>query len=386
MQTELDKQVYEFLALEKDFKSQDEVFSYCNEERLNCYWKSKFLFINKALDSRDKKEVQKKLNRYIVSFDNQDWGNVEEFDIDYLKKNIIEFSIPYTVAIFTKIKLQEPYFSRDDEEYYFINNPILKDKSTKIPMARGSGLKGNLEVCAAEVIFESIGNPENRNNLISELIKYLRIFGSGNEEIRELIESLKKLFDEEEPDNLSDNIKEKIAIQFINFILLNFGGKVAKQTVDNILESKDAENVINEIINWIYENLKDKEGLKVQKGRLIFYPIYFNKVSIEVINRHSRSKRAGEGPIYFEVVPKGEEANFVLVYTPFDAVFSKSKDHIKKEAEEDLDFIIKSLEKLQTEGIGAKRKYGWGQFQFTDKIIIKRNEDILREYKGWEIK
>lgn len=400
--------IHEFLASKNDFESKEDVFDYCddffdyckkqelnqiNEQeiyKLKCYWKSKFLFITKdeTLELRKRKELSDRLREYIKSFYEVDWENKDNekfFSKDYLKRNIVERSIPYTLAIFTNIILKQPYFSRDDEEYYyFIDNPILKDKATKTPMARGSGIKGKLEVCAAEVIYESIN--KDKNNLISELIKYLRIFGSGNDEIKTLNELLKKLFNEKKIDNLADEIKEKIATQFISFILLNFGGKVAKKTVDNILSSNSYENIINEIIDWIYQNSKDKKEFKIQKGRLTFYPMYFNKINIEVINRHSREKRVGQAPIYFEVVPKGEDANLILVYTPFDIIFSKNKEEMRKEAEEDLDFIIKCLEKLQEEGIGAKRKYGWGQFEMKEKTIIKRNQDELNEYEGWEIK
>ncbi|WP_160323654.1 RAMP superfamily CRISPR-associated protein [Defluviitalea phaphyphila] len=379
----------------KENKKED-IFNYISNyyDKLKCYGLSKMLFVIKSEilnpeDKEEEKKFQKKvreiLKEYIILFNQKNWENenIEKLDIEYLKSNIVEPSIPYTLAIFTNITLKQPYFSRDDEEYYYINNPILKDKATKTPMARGSGIKGKLSVCAAEVIYESIN--QDKNNLISELIKYLRIFGSGNDEIKTLNELLKKLFNSENLGSLTDKTKKEIAAQFINFILLNFGGKITKKTIDSILASKNHENIVNEIIDWINQNIKDKEEFKIQKGRLTFYPMYFNKINIEIINRHSREKRAGEAPIYFEVVPKGEKANLILVYTPFDIIFSKNKEEMRKEAEEDLDFIIKSLEKLQEEGIGAKRKYGWGQFEMKDKTIIKRNQDELKEYEGWTI-
>jgi CRISPR-associated protein Cmr2 len=46
---------------------------------------------------------------------------------------------------------------------------------------------------------------------------------------------------------------------------------------------------------------------QTHKGRGIFYPTYFYKLSLDVINPHDRRKRAGTQPIYYEVVTEGAE-------------------------------------------------------------------------------
>lgn len=399
---------YDFLVPKNGIKYQEDVFEFCDQifkqvngqgvntnckqNKIKCYWKSKLLFAYKdetlKIKGKDKQEkekkkklLQNKIKEYLKLFSESNWKDIKEPKRDYLKSNIVQPSIPYTIALWTKIILKEPYFSKDDEYYYYIANPILKDKATKTPMVRGSGIKGKLAVCAAKVMYESI--LKDGNNLISELTKYLRIFGSGNDELKSLNALLQRLLDEKNSAHLTDETKKEIATQFIRFILLNFGGEVAKRTVDNILGSENVD-AVNKIVDWIHKNMKEKEALKSQKGRLTFFPMFFNKIKLEVINRHSRARRVGEGPIYFEVVPKDDEANLILVYTPFDAVY-KTKAEIKKEAEEDLEFIIKALEKLQGEGLGAKRKYGWGQFEMKEKMIIKRDQDELKTYEGWNV-
>lgn len=378
---------YEFLIPERQIDFKEDVIDYCDQKGFKYYWQLKFLFRNKDQKLESKNKNSYKPYHYINSLIEREFEhkkknkNQDKNEILNLKRNIVEMSIPYTIAIWTEIKLKAPYFSRDDEEYYYIANPILKDKATKTPMVRGSGIKGKLEVCAAKVMYESI--LKDGNNLISELTKYLRIFGSGNDELKSLNALLQRLLDEKNSAHLTDETKKEIATQFIRFILLNFGGEVAKRTVDNILGSENVD-AVNKIVDWIHKNMKEKEALKSQKGRLTFFPMFFNKIKLEVINRHSRARRVGEGPIYFEVVPKDDEANLILVYTPFDAVY-KTKAEIKKEAEEDLEFIIKALEKLQGEGLGAKRKYGWGQFEMKEKMIIKRDQDELKTYEGWNV-
>src|SRR5690606_27572426 len=113
------------------------------------------------------------------------------------------------------------------------------------------------------------------NNLIGELTKYLRIFGSGNDELKSLNALLQRLLDEKNSAHLTDETKKEIATQFIRFILLNFGGEVAKRTVDNILGSENVD-AVNKIVDWIHKNMKEKEALKSQKGRLTFFPMFFN--------------------------------------------------------------------------------------------------------------
>ncbi|MGC8979423.1 RAMP superfamily CRISPR-associated protein, partial [Caldisericum sp.] len=125
---------------------------------------------------------------------------------------------------------------------------------------------------------------------------------------------------------------------------------------------------------------------QTHKGRAIFYPTYFNRLSLEVINPHDRRKRAGIRPIYYEVVPEGTEGLLQIIYIPFDAVL-KENDVIKKEAEEDLENLLSAIEKVSQSGIGAKTKLGWGTFELSEEKYYFTNKDLnisdgLKE-KGW---
>ena len=99
----------------------------------------------------------------------------------------------------------------------------------------------------------------------------------------------------------------------------------------------------------------------MKKGRGVFYPTYFNRLSLEVINPHKRETKAGTQPIYFEVVPEGTEGIFQFMYIPHDAISLPMKV-MKKQAEVDRIFLEGLItDVLEESGIGSKTKYGWGR-------------------------
>jgi len=69
--------------------------------------------------------------------------------------------------------LAKPYISRDDEEFYIIDNPVRKDKVFKIPMVASSSWKGNLRFVMRTII----GGNDNDSRIV-------RLFGNekGTEE------------------------------------------------------------------------------------------------------------------------------------------------------------------------------------------------------------
>jgi CRISPR-associated protein Cmr2 len=94
-----------------------------------------------------------------------------------------------------------------------------------------------------------------------------------------------------------------------------------------------------------------------RSGALVFYPTWFTKIGFEVINPHSRSRRAGTQPIYYEVVPAGTKGRLRLLYAPLPGEIENDKvtpaDFINS-------FIDSIRALLETYGISAKRTAGWG--------------------------
>lgn len=276
-------------------------------------------------------------------------------------KEYVQNLLPYSFILQARIKLKSSYFSRDDDEFYLIQNPCLKEKVFKVPMVRGSGWKGALAKAAKEFINEDLKNFES----------FVRIFGTGSQEYREVIESIEK----------DKNIIEKL----VKYALFELGLKLTKDDIQKI-NSNPKDYLKNLSSKLQKEEITNTPFLQVHKGRAVFYPTYFNKLSLEIINPHSRKTRAGTNPIHYEVVPEDTEGTLQIVYIPYDAVL-REKDEIENEVKADIEFLTKCIEKVSENGIGAKAKLGWGGFGIENgKKIYCLNQEIDHlSLNGWKI-
>jgi len=314
---------------------------------------------------------EKNKNYHISKEKNEKFSNILK---NNELKNFVKDLIPYSFILHAKIKLTSPYFSKDDDDFYLIDNPILKEKAFKVPMVRGSGWKGAIASGFRAIINERADKREL-------LQSYLRMFGTGSQEFRDLKSML---------DDYINKSKEFDFNKLISYFLFELGIRLEKNDIDKL---KDTEKRTEWLKNNLWEKFnKGVNGdtpifLRTHKGRAIFYPTYFDKLSLEVINPHNRKTRAGTMPIYYEVVPKGTEGILQIVYIPFDSVL-KNRDEIEKEVKEDIENLIKAIEKTQNLGIGAKSKLGWGQFSLEDKFycINKEIKNIEVDWKKCEEK
>lgn len=129
------------------------------------------------------------------------------------------------------------------------------------------------------------------------------------------------------------------------------------------------------------------EGEEFSRGALVFYPTWFDRIGFEVINPHSRERRAGTQPIYYEVAPPGAKGTLSLLYAPWPGMEPVA------EAEEVLPKLLEAIEALLTTyGISAKRTVGWGTakilkwhaFHKTEGTVEKDNRaDLEREVQAW---
>ncbi len=99
------------------------------------------------------------------------------------------------------------------------------------------------------------------------------------------------------------------------------------------------------------------EAKHFRSGALVFYPTFFNRLSFEVINPHSRARRAGIQPIFYEVVPAGAQGTLWLLYAPAPGAAERDKVNAEK-IKDNLKNSIEAL--LEKYGIGAKHTAGWG--------------------------
>ena len=144
---------------------------------------------------------------------------------------------------------------------------------------------------------------------------------------------------------------------------------------------------------WILHLFGNEKGetehKRFHEGALVFYPTWFDQIGFEVINPHSRVRRAGTQPIYYEVVPPGAKGALKLLYAPLPGA-SKRDGVNPLEAVEKLLEAIEQL--LTTYGISAKRTVGWGTakieewrvYRKDDQPIHKTNRsDLWAEIQRW---
>jgi len=228
----------------------------------------------------------------------------------------------YSFLIELTFQLTRPYISKDDETFHICDNPIRKDKVFKIPMVSSTTWKGNLR-------FAGIKNLErNSTNLVADRLTLLRLFGHENKAEKEFLNKL-----------MSDEMRR------------HYEEEAKKYTKTGLLQ-----------------------------GRLTFFPTYFEKIGLEVINPHDRTKRVGTFPIYFESVPKGAEGKFFLLYCPFNLTIT-TNDPIN-EVKKDIEILTEALKSMFSDfGFGAKKKASCGSAEIlSGKVKFKKSkEEIFTE-------
>jgi CRISPR-associated protein Cmr2 len=241
-----------------------------------------------------------------------------------------------SINIKIDFKLKKPYISRDDEEFWPKDNPICKDKVFKIPLVRASSWKGVLRWVSYKQYLDGLETGEiNSENWREEKHKLFRLFGN-------------------EKDNMVSWINQMIALKL----------------------NKNEKEVENEFKEYIKEN-------ENRRGRLLFYPTFFDNIDLDVIAPHSRNTRTVTNPINFEIVPKGTESTFYLLYFPFDLI--GRNDIINKEKIEDLRVLKDAINDMFTKyGFGAKTTSGYGIAEVTNIEINGKDykNDFNKAFEG----
>jgi CRISPR-associated protein Cmr2 len=133
----------------------------------------------------------------------------------------------------------------------------------------------------------------------------------------------------------------------------------------------------------LFGNVKGEEE-EFSAGRLHFYPTFFDRIGLEVINPHDRKTGTGKQPIYFECVPAGTYGTFTLLYVPLDLI--GRREDVKEQAQEDLRAAAEGIRAMLTEyGFGAKTSSGYGVAKVEEKDT-QVNPESWREIflQGWK--
>jgi len=182
----------------------------------------------------------------------------------------------YTFAIQFTFTLAQPYLSKDDNPFYIIDNPLVRDKVFRLPMVRPSSWKGSLRRALWQQGHQDDGDTRQASQI-------QRLFGDANDD--------------------------------------------------------------------------DDHG---QSGRLRFYPTFFDKTSLEIINPHDRIRRVGKNPILLEAVPAGATGTFTLLYVPLDRI-GQDEAETRAQVAADLTLVTAGVQAMFTlYGFGAKTSSGFG--------------------------
>ena len=223
-------------------------------------------------------------------------------------------------------RLRKPYLSKDERDFYLLDNPLRREKVFRTPMVAATGWKGAL-----------------RSAMVRELVSWWREQDEGERKPEEFAYRrfrLALLFGDEKGE-------EAGRLEGLAEYLDNVGGEEAAE----VFRHKVRE----------YFELKEEDRLSHFRGRLHFFPTFFEKVGLEVINPHDRKTGVGvRGPILMECVPAEAEGMFRLLYVPFGPHAGKEESS-PKEAAEDLVAVAEGVRAMLTKyGFGAKTSSGFG--------------------------
>lgn len=116
---------------------------------------------------------------------------------------------------------------------------------------------------------------------------------------------------------------------------------------------------------------------KQQAGRLHFFPTFFNKIGLEVINPHNRKTGIGaRGPILMECVQQGARGDLILLYVPFGLI-GQTEEALRTEVAEDLQVLAEGIRAMLTVyGFGAKTSSGFGT---AENQLAEKGKIAIRE-------
>jgi len=256
---------------------------------------------------------------------------------------------PGSWAVQVHLTLKKPYISKDDVDFYILDNPVKKEWVFKVPYVAPSQWKGALRSAMMRKLVDALRSSQiDEEGFTRERLRLYRLFG---------------------------NEKDGTA-EFLNRALTNHR---ASTRSGDAPQAQEWEELYKQVALEFEENVRAAgyrtENVEGFQGRLHFYPTFFDRIDLEVINPHDRKTGAGKNPIYFECVPAGTEGVFTLLYVPLDQVGRSSREEIEQEAKADLKAVAEGVKAMLTEyGFGAKTSSGYGVVEGEEAtVVVKTN-------------
>jgi len=252
--------------------------------------------------------------------------------------------------------LRKPYISRDDTDFYIIDNPVKKEWVFKVPYIAPSQWKGALRSAMVQELVSDLRNGKiDEKEFTEERIRLYHLFGN-------------------EKDGTGDFLNKALAY-YIMRLRLNEGQseQISGETLNSKIK-EIAEAFRSELVSGGYKQ-GDIEGFQ---GNLHFYPTCFDQIGLEVINPHDRETGAGKNPIYFECVPEGTKGTFSLLFVPLTG-----PELNDDETKEYLKVVARGVKAMMTGyGFGAKTSSGFGVANVGwENAIIRPDAEFQQHWK-----
>jgi len=245
-------------------------------------------------------------------------GIDSQADLHGLPEGSWSLELPLTLA--------SPFYSRDDIPFYVIDNPLRVDKVFGVPFTAAPAWKGSLRWTMMKEHLEPV--EKNPEQFARRRLQHCLLFGTE-----------KGL--ETNPSGWAAHLDR-------------LGGKEAqdafRRQVKDLFSAGKGTQQFEETAHTV--------------GMLHFFPTFWDKVEMAVLNPHDRKYKAGKNPIYYEVVPRGAGGIFRLLYVPLHHL-EKTQDKKRiYEAICDLKAVAAALGALLLKyGFSAKKSLGWGVVQ-----------------------
>lgn len=249
----------------------------------------------------------------------------------------------YSLALTLTFTLRTPYISKDDVSLHLFDNPVRKEKVFQIPMVAATGWKGALRAAMTHQLAEWWSSLDdtakavrnNRKRFVTWRLRLVRLFGT-----------------------------EK-------------GVLPTDDAVESYLDKRGGNRLAHWYRRYMQRWITTNGSFA---GRLHFFPTFFTKIELDVINPHDRATGAGKQPIYIECVPAAAEGTWMLLYVPHHTPGQTDAAHRTMIAG-DLTLLAEGINALFTiYGFGAKTSSGFGiaQPDCAGSLILQHPDPIAR--------
>jgi len=241
--------------------------------------------------------------------------------------------------LYIPFRLQKPYLSEDERDFYLIDNPLRREKVFQTPMVASTSWKGALRSAMIQKLAADLhSGRKNESDFLEERLRLYRLFGN-------------------EKDGVSEFLNRALTLHRV--------GPPPTEKQQREEWEKRYEQIYKQVAHEFEEKVRAKgyrkENVEGFQGCLYFFPTFFDNIGLEVINPHDRKTGVGaRGPILVECVPQETKGELVLLYVPFSPSEQK-EDERRAQVAKDLEAVAEGIRAmLTTYGFGAKTSSGYG--------------------------